>query len=54
MKTYKEHKEELEKKYNMQDNPKKDKLYSFAYDFGHANGYLEVEGYYIDLLELVR
>lgn len=52
--TYKEHKAILEKQFHIVGHPKADKLYSLAYDFGHASGYDEVEYFYAELIELIK
>lgn len=36
------------------DNPKKDLLFSKAWDLGHSNGFSEVYVYAVDLAELVQ
>lgn len=36
------------------DNPKKDLLYSKAYELGHSGGYSEIYSYACDLVDLIR
>ena len=47
-------KEYLEKDFNLTDHPKKDILWSMAWEKGHAYGLHEVYNEYLDLVELVR
>ena len=49
-----EHKEKLAKQFGLVGHPKLDKLYDVAWNFGHANGFQEVEYYFADLEELIR
>lgn len=44
---------DLEKEFKMTDNPKKDKLFSMAYEEGHSGGFEEVYSVYSRLSELV-
>lgn len=46
-------KSDLESHFNMTNHPKKDMLYSKAWDHGHASGYSEVLYWYEDLHELL-
>jgi hypothetical protein len=46
-------KADLEKEYGVTDNPKKDLLYSKAYDAGHSGGFSEIENSYSDLVDLI-
>jgi hypothetical protein len=45
---------DLESAYETTGNPKKDLLFSKAWDIGHSAGFAEVASYYGDLVELVR
>lgn len=47
-------KEDLEKEFKVQDNPKKDKLFAMAYERGHSSGYEEIFNIYSDLVELIK
>lgn len=49
-----EHKQKLAKEFGLVDHPKLDKLYDVAWNFGHANGFQEVEFYFMELEELIR
>ena len=51
---YSEHKSILENKYGTSGLKKADKLYALAYEFGHSNGYDEVENFYSEILELIK
>ena len=45
---------DLEKEFGVEDNPKKNKLYSIAWDMGHSSGLSEVYHYYSELVELIN
>ncbi len=47
------HRDFLKKKYEVEDNPKADDCYELAWDYGHSNGYNEVENYFSDLVWLI-
>jgi hypothetical protein len=47
-------KEDLEKEFGVESNPKKDMLYSRAYERGHSSGFNEIAGVYADLVDLIR
>lgn len=53
-KSEEEFKRELFKFYEVTDNPKADKAYIIAWDFGHSCGYSEVNNYFMDLVELIK
>jgi hypothetical protein len=53
-KSYEEFKIELFKFYDVTDNPKANKAFNLAWDFGHSCGYSEVNNYFIDLVELIK
>jgi len=38
----------------IQNNPKKEKLFSLAWSMGHAAGYSEVHGYACELVVLIK
>ena len=38
----------------IQDNPKKEKLYSIAYERGHSGGFSEIYSEALDLVELIQ
>jgi hypothetical protein len=46
-------KEALEKLYEVSNNPKKNLLYSKAYELGHSSGLHEVEYFYDILVDLI-
>jgi len=47
------HKQFLAEKYDVEGNPRLDYCYQLAWDYGHANGYDEVENYFSDLVWLI-
>lgn len=49
-----QYKADLFEEHDVTDNPKKDLLYSKAYDLGHSAGYSEVASYFGDLVELIE
>lgn len=51
--SYQDHLEYIKEKYSMQDNPKFNKAYGIAYEWGHAHGFNEVELIFQDLLDLI-
>jgi len=51
---YEMFKNDLFKYYGVENNPKKDLLFSKAWEFGHSSGYNEVAIYFGDLVELIR
>lgn len=40
--------------YGVADNPKADKAYAIAWDYGHASGYQDVQSYFSDIVELIK
>lgn len=44
----------LEVEFGVIGNPKADKLWELAWDYGHSSGPQEVESYYIELVELIK
>jgi hypothetical protein len=44
----------VEEVFMTKDNPKAEKLWSLAWEYGHSSGLLSVVDYYSDLVELVR
>ena len=50
---YKAFKHDLFKEYEVQDNPKKDKVFDLAWEKCHSGGYSEVENYFDDLVQLI-
>lgn len=44
----------LEKFYEVEDHPKKSRLFSIAWDYGHSNGLEEVVNHYETLVELIK
>ncbi|MHA1410517.1 MAG: hypothetical protein ACTSQY_09485 [Candidatus Odinarchaeia archaeon] len=49
-----EFKSDLEKEFDVKDNPKKDKLFELAWKYGRVYGYQEVYNYYSDLVVLIQ
>jgi len=39
---------------DISDNPKREDLFSIAWDYGHSSGYSEVYGYALDLVRLIK
>jgi len=50
----KEFKEALEEHFGVTENPKKNMLYSVAWEIGHSAGFHEVEYFYDILVDLIR
>lgn len=44
---------DLFEEFGVQDNPKRHKLYSIAYDRGHSGGFSDVYSVFSDLVELI-
>jgi hypothetical protein len=44
----------LFQKYEVQENPKAQKAFEIAWDYGHVYGLLDVENVFIDLLPLIE
>ena len=40
--------------YGVKDNPKREAAYALAYEYGHANGYSEIDNYFSDLVNLIK
>jgi hypothetical protein len=40
--------------YGVTDNPKVDKAFSIAWDYGHSSGLREVENYFSEIVELIK
>ena len=51
---YLEFREDIARKFGVQDSPKADLLFSKAWELGHSAGFSEVHGYYEDLVDLIR
>lgn len=47
-------KSDLEKEFDIADNPKADKLFEIAWSLGHSSGYSEVWHHYQELVDLVK
>lgn len=47
-------KADLEAEFGVIGNPKADKCFSLAWDYGHSSGYREVYSYYSELVELIK
>lgn len=47
-------KKALAEEYGVVGNPKFDKAYSVAYSLGHSSGFSEIEGYFSDIVELIK
>lgn len=62
MKRYREEEEkirnrfekDLEKEFQVEDNPKKGLLWDLAWDYGHSSGLSTIFCYYNELVELIR
>jgi len=50
----KDFKEALFKEYDVENNPKREKLWDKAWDLGHISGFSEVETFFDDLVELIK
>lgn len=48
-----QHKMQCAIKFNVVDNPKLDRCYQIAYEYGHSCGLQEVENYFADLVDLI-
>lgn len=52
---YKLWKDDMFEEYGVKDNPKVEKAFSIAWDYGHSNGgYENVECYFSDLVDLIK
>lgn len=40
--------------FHVTDNPKRDKCFSLAWEYGHSSGYSEVYNHFSDLVELIQ
>lgn len=47
-------KQDLFDAYEIADHPKREKLWSLAWDMGHSSGYTEVLTYFDELVELIK
>jgi hypothetical protein len=45
---------DLLKAYEVENNPKADKCFNLAWEYGHAYGYSEVLTYFDELMELIK
>jgi|WetSurMetagenome_2_1015567.scaffolds.fasta_scaffold802603_2 hypothetical protein len=45
---------DLYETFGVTNNPKANKAYALAYDYGHSSGYSEIFNYFADLVELIR
>jgi hypothetical protein len=54
MKSDKELKDYLFDKYDVKDNPKREKCYRLAYEYGHSFGDSEIESTFSDFVELIK
>ncbi len=46
-------KKDLFEEYGVQDNPKVEKAFALAYDYGHSSGYPSIENYFSELVDLI-
>ena len=53
-KSRKEFKADLAKEFGVEDNPKFERCFELAWDYGHADGFNEVRYNFIDLVELIK
>ena len=44
----------LAKEHGLENHPKRDKLWSMAWEYGHSSGFYEVEQWYNELAELLK
>ncbi len=44
----------LYEEYGVETNPKREKVFSMAWERGHSSGYGEVESEFMDLVDLIR
>ena len=51
---YLEFKEDLFKKYGVENDPARELIFSKAWDIGHASGYAEVYSEFEDLMDFVK
>jgi hypothetical protein len=51
---FEEFRQDLFKVYEVEDNPKKEKCFSLAWEHGHSAGYTEVLSYFHDFVELIK
>lgn len=47
-------KKHLLKSFGVEHNPKAERCFLLAWEYGHSAGYSEVEGYFTDLVELIK
>jgi hypothetical protein len=47
-------KEKLAKEYHLERNAKFERAWDIAWDWGHSNGFTEVECYFAELVDLLR
>jgi len=40
--------------FGVENNPKKEKAYRLAYEYGHSAGYGEIYGYFTDMVDLIK
>lgn len=53
-KLFEKFKQDLFKDLGIEANPKREKLFSIAYDLGHSGGYSEIYNYASDLVSLIE
>jgi hypothetical protein len=46
-------KKDLFEEYGVTNNPKVEKAYTLAYDYGHSMGYSSIESYFSEFVELI-
>lgn len=51
---YDEFKRDLFDEYGVTDNPKRDKCYAIAYEYGHSSGCGEIHSYFCNIVELIQ
>jgi len=51
---FQEFKTDLLDEHDVSDNPKADKAFEMAWDYGHASGYNEVASHFESLIELIK
>ena len=51
---YNEFKSDLFEEFGVENNPKREKAFSLAWEYGRSSGYEEVYGYFDELVELIK
>lgn len=51
---YLEFRNDLFEHYGVADNPKAVKAFTLAWEYGHANGFADIDYYFNDLVQLIK